>query len=400
MAKRMVEAGHEVHMITSKRELCQQEDAGNWIVSDIEGITVHWYPVQYSNHMTFSQRIMAFIKFALAAKNKAMDLPADVIFATSTPLTIAIPAVPAARKKKVPLVFEVRDLWPEMPIAVGALKNPLLRFLSKRLEKWTYKNSDAIVALSPGMKDGVIRCGYPQERVGVIPNSSDNKEFQYDEAAGLEFRKSRSWLKDKPLLVYTGTLGRVNDVNYLVDLSIELLKLDSKIRILVVGDGAEKEKIIENARRAGVYENNLFFENPIPKQEIPALLSAATVAAVLFADIPEMRVNSANKFFDALASSTPVLINFAGWMDEIVAQNDCGMAMWGRTIDTVALELNSKVSDPEWLSEAGGASRALAERYFDRDELAKKLIQVIETSCEGDFGAVSALAPGKYCDFK
>lgn len=125
MARRMVAAGHEVHMITSYRE--QGECRKDWCQTDESGIQVHWYPVPYSNLMGFAQRLKAFFAFALAARRKASELESDILFATSTPLTIAPSAVPAARKKRIPMVFEVRDLWPEMPIASGVLRNPMLR---------------------------------------------------------------------------------------------------------------------------------------------------------------------------------------------------------------------------------------------------------------------------------
>lgn len=100
MARRMVSAGHEVHMVTSYRE--QGLNRKGWFQTKAAGINVHWYPVPYSNHMGFAQRVKAFIAFALAARKKAVELDGDIIFATSTPLTIALPAVPASRKKKNP----------------------------------------------------------------------------------------------------------------------------------------------------------------------------------------------------------------------------------------------------------------------------------------------------------
>src|SRR5699024_5044281 len=167
-------------------------------------------------------------------------LGGDVVFATSTPLTIAIPAVFAARKKKLPLVFEVRDLWPELPIAMGALKNPLMRFAAHKLERWAYKNSNSIIALSPGMKEGVVRTGYPSNQVATIPNSSDNQDFIVEPSKAEEFRALRPWLQDKPLLVYGGTFGLINGVGYMVGLAKELLALNPDIRILLVGEGIEK----------------------------------------------------------------------------------------------------------------------------------------------------------------
>lgn len=394
MAKRMVAAGHEVHIVTSSR------DEGNrhigWRVSRESGINIHWFSVPYSNHMSYRQRINAFFSFAKAAKSKAIELEGEIVFATSTPLTIALPAVLASRKNKIPMVFEVRDLWPEMPIAMGALKNPVLQFFARKLERWAYQNSSAVIALSPGMKEGVVQAGYSADKVAVIPNSSDNTEFKYNSQAAHEFRAVRPWLEDKPLLVYTGTFGKVNGVGYMVDLAKALNTLNSNIRILLVGDGAERSQVISSAKEAGVFEENLFFESRIPKKDIPALLSAATMASNLVTDLPEARANSANKFFDALASGSPVFINHGGWMHDLVNNYKCGLAMWQQPIEVVARELNSKMNDFDWLSEAGKSARELAEREFDRDKLASQLITVLNAAVKNKTCAVSTIARGIY----
>ena len=376
MAKRMVQAGHDVHMITSLRG--NEHKTGKWLETEEAGIKVHWYPVPYSNHMGFWSRVMAFIKFAVAAKKKAFELSGDIVFATSTPLTIAIPAVTAARDKKVPMVFEVRDLWPEMPIAVGALKNPILKFLAHKLEHWAYKNSDAIVALSPGMKEGVLKTGYPERKIAVIPNSSDNKEFKYDPDAALKFRSDREWLADAPLLVYGGSFGPTNGVSFLVDVAQELKALNSKVKVLLVGDGADREKVIKKAEEVGVLGDNLYVEPLLPKKDVPALLSAATIASVLFIDLPEMRANSANKFFDALASGTPVFINYGGWMNELVEKYNIGMSGWRKSPKEIASDIESKVNDSAWLEAAGKNARKMAKESFSRDKLAGQLIDVLE----------------------
>lgn len=394
MARRMVAAGHEVHMVTSYRE--EDDSRLDWFQTNEAGIQVHWYPVPYSNHMSFFQRLKAFYSFALAARKKALQLDADIVFATSTPLTIALPAVPAARKKSVPMVFEVRDLWPEMPIAVGALKNPLLRFAARRLEHWAYHNAEAVVALSPGMKSGVLRTGYPAEKVAVIPNSSDNVEFKFNAEAGARFREQREWLGDRPLLVYAGTFGPTNGVGCMVPVAQELLRLNSDVRILLVGEGKEKPSITEQAERAGVLGKNLFIEDTLPKKEIPALLSAADMAAALFIDLPEMRPNSANKFFDALASGTPVMLNYGGWMHEMVQAKGCGISVWQHSAEDVAAELERKLHDREWLEQAGSSARLLAEEHFDRDVLAGQLIQVLQAAVDEQAGLAAKIAPGEY----
>ncbi len=394
MARRLVASGHEVHMVTS---WCDEGiHKKGWFTSVEQGIHVHWFPVPYSNHMSYFKRIKAFFDFAFAAKRKATQLKGDVIFATSTPLTIAIPAVIAAKKHGVPMVFEVRDLWPELPIAIGALRNPIAQFLAKKLERWAYRNSAAIVALSPGMKDGVVHTGYPAERVAVIPNGSDNAEFRYSAEAAQSFRAARPWLGDRRLLVYTGTLGRINGVSYMVDLAEAISKIAPEIRILVVGDGLERTQVIQQAKQKGVFEKNIFFETRVPKQDIPALLSAADMASSLFVDIPEMQPNSANKFFDALAAGTPIVINYGGWQHDLINSHACGLTVWRRPISEAAEMVVEKLLDTNWLAQSGAAARHLAEQSFDRDVLAVQLEKVITAVVQGEPESAVGIANGEF----
>ena len=393
MARRFVAQGHEVHMITSWRQLSESK---SWFESNVEGIHVHWLPVPYSNHMSYLDRIKSFFKFAIMSASRSAQINADVVFATSTPLTIALPAVYASKIKKIPMVFEVRDLWPELPIAMGALNNPITKFLAKRLELFAYKHSSSIVALSPGMKNGVVRTGYPSERIAVIPNSSDIDMFCSPKSLGDEFRSKRLWLGSNPLLIYTGTFGLINGVSYMVDLAIELAKLNSNVRILLIGDGAEFDVVKHRASSSNVLHRNLFIEKSLPKREIPAALSAATMACSLFVDKPEMRPNSANKFFDALAAGKPILINYGGWMHDLVKSRDCGLALWQMPLSEVASVLDSKMNDTTWLDNSGHASLKLARKYFDRDLLAGDLCSVLQNVVDGNLTDAEKIAPGEY----
>ena len=198
------------------------------------------------------------------------------------------------------------------------------------------------------------------------------------------------------MLIYAGTFGRVNGVGYAVELAKALLALGSDSRLLLVGDGAERDTVIEQARAAGVYEQNLFFESKMTKREIPALFSAATMASNLVIDLPEARANSANKFFDTLASGKPIFLNHGGWMHDLVTAHGCGIAAWGRSIEEVAQELHQRLHDPEWLGKAGAASRDLAETHFDRDVLAQQLEQVLVAAVGGNPDRAEAIAPGNY----
>ena len=325
MARRLVSYGHEIDMVTSDTN--PVEGQKGWRVTCEDGIRVHWLSVKYNNSMGSLRRVLAFLSFAWGAARRSRQIKADLVFATSTPLFVALPAVHASKRLDIPLVFDVRDLWPEVPISLGILKNPQIIRASRALERYAYKNSDHIVALSPGMKDGVTATGYPASRVSVIPNASDRDLFRHSPGGASKFRKANSWLQDRPLAIYAGTLGYANRVEYLARLASFAQELDPDLCFLVVGSGRHEPFIREVATKLDVLGKNFFMLPPLPKQEIPAILGAADVALSLFRNDPSLLANSANKVFDALASGTPVAINYGGWQADFLIESGAGIVL-------------------------------------------------------------------------
>lgn len=380
MAHHFVLAGHEVHMITSRRE--KSMSSSGWLEESIDGINVHWLPIPYSNKMSFKARISAFLKFAVASGVRARKVGGDVVFASSTPLTIALPAVYAARRLKKPMVFEVRDLWPELPIAVGALKNPFLKIGAGWLERFAYKNAEHVVALSPGMAKGVIKSGNPPDRVHVIPNSCDIDLFQVPESEGVKFLNDYPELQGGPIVLYAGALGLINGVGYLVDIASAMLQIDPAIRFLIVGDGREQNQIREKAAKATVLGKNLWMMPLVPKSEMPGLLSASTMATSLVINLPELWNNSANKFFDALAAGRPIMINYEGWQADLVREIGAGLVVSPTNAIQSAKILYNFLSDPNKVKKAGQVAFLLAKTRFDRDVLARKLLAILQKASD------------------
>jgi glycosyltransferase involved in cell wall biosynthesis len=376
MALRLVRKGHQVHVVTSSTDVTA--DSGGWVVEKIDGITVHWLPVAYSNSMGFARRLLAFSDFARKAGKYASKLEADVVFATSTPLTIAIPGIKASRALKAPMVFEVRDLWPDIPIALGVLKSPVTKFLARRLEHWAYRNASQIVGLSPGMCAGVTRSGYPPDRVHCIPNSADIDLFAVSDESGKDFRRSRPWLGGRPLVVYAGTFGRVNGIGYLVEMAMHSLELNPDIRFLAVGEGIERAEVEERAQIAGVLDHNFFIEPPVSKSSMPALLNAATITTSLVIDNRSLWDNSANKFFDSLAAGRPIFVNHGGWQADLLAETGAGFEVPGNDPKEAARRVCEFVDNPDEIRKAGLAAMELAETRFERNVLAQQLESVLE----------------------
>jgi glycosyltransferase involved in cell wall biosynthesis len=328
--------------------------------------------------MSYPERMRAFGRFAANSAHRAMQLGGDVVFATSTPLTIAVPGIAASRWNRSPMVFEVRDLWPAIPIAVGALKSPPAILAAQLLEKAAYAGAAHIVALSPGMKAGVEAAGVSSEKITVIPNLCDPERFQVPASAGAEFRQRYPWLEDRPMVLYAGTLGLVNGVDYLVRIAAEMLKRDPEVRFVIMGHGREESSLHTLAELLGVNNRNLFFLPAVPKAEMPAVLSAASIATSLFTDVPGMQDNSANKFFDALAASRPLALNYGGWQAALIEQERFGLCLPPNDAAAAAAMLEGRVRDTQWLAEAGWRAGQLGRERFSADTAARKLAEVLQ----------------------
>lgn len=377
MARRWSAAGHDVHVVTSSREAGTRH---KWLQTKDDGVTVHWCTVPYQNSMGFFDRIMAFARFSAIAGRRVCQLEPDVIFATSTPLTIIIPAYFGKTVRRVPLVFEVRDLWPEMPIAAGYLRNPALKFAARRLESFAYRVSQGIVALSPGIAEGITKAGVAQSRITVAPNACDIKHFDVDASLGRQYRSRERWLGERPLVVYCGTLGWINDISYLVRIAADMKERSPDVAFAVYGSGRDHEEVRKFAEELQVLGQNFFLMERVPKSDMPAILSAATIATSLFRPLPEMWSNSANKFFDALAAGKPIAINYGGWQAGLLERSGAGIVVHPTDPQRSSAELHAMLADPDMLRRAGQAARLLARTEFSRDAISSRVLAAVESA--------------------
>lgn len=334
--------------------------------------------IQYSSEMGFASRILSFILFAFFASLVAIRQNANVIYATSTPLSIAIPAIVGKLWNRVPMVFEVRDLWPDIPIAIGAIRNPLLIWSARLLEQMAYKHSARVIALSPGMKQGIVRAGYPSEQVHVLPNSCDVELFSVSTDAGVQFRSSFEWLGDRPLVVYAGSIGLINGVGYLAHLAHRVYKIAPEVRFLIIGRGGYEEKNVHAlAEELGVLNINFFMIPQIPKNQMPAALSAATISTSVVINCPALYNNSANKFFDSLASGTPIAINHEGWQADLLRESGAGIVLHPTDYDMAAEGLLTFLNSDAQLRKSSLSALSLAKNQYDRNSMAHKLETIL-----------------------
>jgi glycosyltransferase involved in cell wall biosynthesis len=361
-ARRFAARGHAVRMVTA--------GGGSRSVDGIEVVGVHGGYSDYvgATAVAYPRRMLAFAAFALTATAAALRGPRpDVIYASSPPLTMALPGLAAAARWRAPLVFEVRDLWPEAPIQMGALRNPALRRLARALERLVYSRSARIVALSPGIRDGVVSAGVPAERVTLVPNASDLELFS--PTLDRDAERRRLGLGEGLVCSYFGTMGEANDLRQVIDAA----PLVADVTFVLLGDGKHRSEL------EGRAPSNVRFLDPVPDKASVARLAAASDACLtIFKDVPVLATNSPNKLFDTFAAGRAAIVNMEGWMRDLVEDNEAGVFV--RPGD--ALDLADKVAwlrdNPGEAQRLGRNARALAEREFDRDALAARALAVLE----------------------
>jgi len=345
----------------------------------VEGIRIIELELPYSNYDSFLRRTWAFVRFAFRSVMLALRLDYDLAFATSTPLTAALPGIAARWLRRKPFVFEVRDLWPELPKAMGVVRNSVALLMMDWLEFTAYRSAKFCIALSPGIAQGIIRRGVPESRVVTAPNGCDLDLFSPDETQPLP--EIPSLPSEAFVAAFTGAHGIANGLGAVLDAAKELRRRGrGDIFLVFIGDGQEKPTLIERARREKLV--NCLFVDPLPKRLLAQFLCRrANVGLMILSNVPAFYYGtSPNKFFDYLASGLPILVNYPGWMADMVGTQGLGFAV--QPGDPVAFaEALMRMADARAVTaEMGPRARDLAQREFLRATLAQRCISVMESA--------------------
>ena len=375
MARRLVKKGHEVYMISSKHSHSEIKER-NFSIE--EGVHVWWLPVKYSNNMNFIQRIYSFIVYCIYAYIIGRKLNYGLVLASSTPLTVAIPGIFLSKIRKVPFILEVRDLWPAIPIKLRIIRNVLLIKLSQYLERISYRLSDKIIALSYGMRDGIINTGINKSKITVIPNGSDIELFNINSKSDIGFIDQTDWLNtDRDIIIYTGAIGKINGLSYMAFMAEEMIKLNPNVLFCIIGDGVEKDKVNLLAKKLGIMNNNFYMVPKMSKKKLPQILSISTVLTSFVINEKILWNNSANKFFDGLAAGKPLMINYGGWQADLLNEYDAGIVVSPDDPIIGAKKLNDLLQDKQRLHNMGQAGLELAKTVFNRNKLYKSFENVL-----------------------
>lgn len=385
LARYLAAEGHRVTIIaspvsylTGKLGVSRSEATANTQFSEhLTILRAYTYPAL---HRSFVHRMFSFLSFMassfwLGLKVRGVDL----VWGTSPPIFQGLTAWALARLKRVPFLFEVRDLWPAFAIQVGVLSNPLLVRASLWLERFLYRRADRLVVNSPGFISHVqLRGG---REVTLIPNGADPRMFD-PSADGAAFRSAHG-LEGKFVVLYAGAHGMSNDLGVVLE-AAEHLRDRSYIAIVLLGDGKEKPALL--ARAVELNLTNVHFLASIPKVDMPVALAAANVCLAILKPIPLYATVYPNKVFDYMAAGRGVILAIDGVMREVIESAGAGVFVPPGDPAALVQVIHSLANDPARVEAMGRRGRQHVEAHFDRTVLAAQLMQLMTDMVGQDHG--------------
>jgi colanic acid biosynthesis glycosyl transferase WcaI len=345
--------------------------------SQEDGLDVIRVWVKTAPRKNFSTRLTFYLSFMINATLAGLLLARghySLIYATSPPLFVGGVAGALNAMRRIPFVFEIRDLWPESAIAMGELKNPRYIRWATWLEQSCYQRSRHIVTVTRGLRERLIERGIADTKVTVIPNGANTDLFRPVPEVGAHIR-SRLGLADQFVVMYAGLLGVAQGLHTLVE-SARLLQNESA-HFVFVGDGPVRDELEEMVHRHTL--SNVTFTGLVPRHEVPGYLSAADLAVVIFTDTPLFKRSMPSKMFDALACECPVLLSAPeGEAASVLRQAGGGVHVAPESPKAIARAVCDLKAHRDQTRLLGQHGRRFVEKHYSRQAQAQQLTELLE----------------------
>lgn len=366
LAKALVDRGHCVVVMTA-------HNTNKYAYEMVDGIHVHWLPVEYENSFGFVDRSLSFLKFIKAVITRpAIFKDVDICYAISVPVTIGIAARWIKWRYHIPYIFEVGDLWPDAPIELGFVKNPIFKKFLFALERWVYRKADLIVSLSPTIKNKVAERA-PGKKVHVLPNMADT--CFYKPARKVLAQEEHYTPQDKFVVSYIGALGLANGLIHFLECALACQQANLPLEFLLCGDGAMLNALKNRSEQMGI--KNLSFVPFQNRDGVREILNASDAVFVSYLPLPILETGSPNKYFDGLAAGKLLVINFGGWIRDEIEKNECGIFVNPSMPEDFVYKIQPFLNDISHLERYQRSARALAERCYSRKQLSDEFVSIV-----------------------
>jgi glycosyltransferase involved in cell wall biosynthesis len=370
-ARHLIGQGHRVTVVAGQVSYLTGSRVASGPAADA-GITIIRPFTSRSLHKSFVHRVASYISFMLSSAIAALRVRhVDVVVGTSPPIFQGAAALLVARLKRVPLVFEVRDLWPDFAIELQILRNPLVIAGARWLERLLYRSADRLLVNSPGFIPHVESVS--GRTPTLIPNGADASLFSSGQT-GARFREQ--WrASGRFVALYAGAHGTANSLETLLE-AATLLRDRKEILFVLVGDGKEKASLQALAQSAGL--DNVRFEPPQPKEAMPDVVAAADACVAILRDVPLFRTTYPNKVFDYMAAGKPTLVAIDGVIRQVVEESGGGVFVPPGNAKALAESLTRLAADRADCARMGANARAFVLRRFNRKDQAESFCALLE----------------------
>jgi glycosyltransferase involved in cell wall biosynthesis len=381
MATGLIRAGHDVTMLTEvpnhpKGIIFPGYRRKLWVRENLEGIDVVRVWVKASPVKTMHTRLAFYLTYMLNATLAGLALrgPYDVIYATSPPLFVGGAALALSGLRRIPLIFEVRDLWPESAVALNELHNLSFIRWATRLEEACYRRAKRIVVVTQGIRDRLITRGFG-DKVLLIPNGANTDLFHYQSEAGKAIRQQLD-LDDDFLIIYAGIHGIAQGLETVLN-AAHKLRDHAGLHFLFIGDGPRKAEL--HALKERLALPNVTMLAAQPRETIPAYLSAADVALVPLRRLDIFRGALPSKIFDAWACECPIILSMQGEAQQVLQQANAGVYVEPESPSALAQVVQEMVNHSKLLRRYGRNGRRFVEEHYSRQAQAQRLTRLLES---------------------
>jgi glycosyltransferase involved in cell wall biosynthesis len=301
----------------------------------------------------------------------------DVIIITSPPLFISISAMIFSWVKRIPIIFEIRDLWPESAIDTGVVKNKLIINLAYWLERISYKRATLINVLTPAFRKALIeKKNINEEKIIYIPNAADfdisDELVRTNEQSDLREKYN---LHDKFIITYVGAHGVANCLGQVLDTAI--LLRDTNVVFVLIGNGMEKPQLMQRAKDENI--QNVIFIDPVPKKEVFKYILSSDMGSSILKKVDTFKTVYSNKTFDYFACKRPVFMLIDGVSRTLVEEAKAGIYVEPENPVEFSKIIREYVGNKELIKTQGENGYQYAKDNFDRTVLAQKYLNHIKS---------------------
>lgn len=380
----LTEQGHQATIVVSNLSYYSgkplPDTKGLITEQQLNGLRVlrtYTYPALHRSYFWRAFSLISFMLTSILAGLRAG--PVDLVMGTSPPIFQAFSAWLVATIRRRPFLLEIRDLWPEFAIDIGLLKNPVLIWLTRRLENFLYAHAKHILVNSPAYRTYLLGKGVPESKISVIPNGVDSSMFDPN-ADGQRIREQLN-LQGKFVVTYAGALGMANDIDTILR-AANHVRDEPQIHFLLTGDGKERHKLEELAQSLEL--TNVTFSGTMPKDRISEVLAASDACVATLKDIPMFRTTYPNKVFDYMAAGRPTILAIDGVIREVVEKAEGGIFVPPGDDAALASAAQFLCSNQEQAQKMGASARAYVVEHFDRHQHAIQFETLVRQVANGE----------------